>query len=116
MNVFRWEPLIRASCFAGVLLLMALWEALAPRRRLTANKRPRWASNLGLTALNGLAVHFLVPLGAVGTALLAEERGWTLGRSNDEDGVALAIESALTGGPGRASRPTAFLEEPVVVS
>jgi sterol desaturase/sphingolipid hydroxylase (fatty acid hydroxylase superfamily) len=36
----------------------------------------RWWSNLGLVALNNLAVHFLVPLGAVSAAVLAEQRGW----------------------------------------
>jgi sterol desaturase/sphingolipid hydroxylase (fatty acid hydroxylase superfamily) len=73
-----YEPAIRLGCFAGVLLLMAIWEALAPRRRLAVPRPARWASNLGLVALNTLAVRFLVPLGAVGTAVLAEERGWGL--------------------------------------
>jgi sterol desaturase/sphingolipid hydroxylase (fatty acid hydroxylase superfamily) len=72
------EAAVRFGFFAGVLLLIALWEVLAPRRRLTVGRRWRWASNLGLVALNTLAVRFLVPLGAVGTALLAGERGWGL--------------------------------------
>lgn len=76
--VVHHEPMIRLGCFAGVLLLMALWEALAPRRRVTIGRPARWASNLGLTAVNTLAVRFLVPLGAVGTALLSQERGWGL--------------------------------------
>jgi len=76
MNLLSWEPLVRLGCFGGALLLMALWEALAPRRRLTVSRPWRWSSNLGLTALNTLAVRFLVPLGAVGTALVAQERGW----------------------------------------
>jgi sterol desaturase/sphingolipid hydroxylase (fatty acid hydroxylase superfamily) len=71
-----WEPVIRLGCFAGVLLLMLLWEALAPRRPLTVSRPMRWSSNLGLTALNTLAVRFLVPLGAAGLAVLAQERGW----------------------------------------
>jgi sterol desaturase/sphingolipid hydroxylase (fatty acid hydroxylase superfamily) len=70
------EPVIRLACFAGVLLLMALWEVLAPRRRLTVARPARWASNLALVALDTLLVRFLVPLGAVGLALLAAERGW----------------------------------------
>jgi sterol desaturase/sphingolipid hydroxylase (fatty acid hydroxylase superfamily) len=69
---------IRLGCFAGVLLLMALWEALAPRRRREAGRPLRWASNLGLIALASLAARLLVPLGAVGAALLARERGWGL--------------------------------------
>jgi sterol desaturase/sphingolipid hydroxylase (fatty acid hydroxylase superfamily) len=78
MDVFRYEPVFRLGCFAGVLLLMVLWEVMAPRRRVTVGRPARWASNLGLTALNTLAVRFLVPLGAVGVALLAHEHGWGL--------------------------------------
>jgi sterol desaturase/sphingolipid hydroxylase (fatty acid hydroxylase superfamily) len=76
MSGIPHEPIIRLGCFAGVLALMALWEALAPRRRRTVGLGLRWASNLGLAALNTLAVRFLVPLGAVAAALLAQERGW----------------------------------------
>src|SRR5437763_1007464 len=61
MNRLPWEPAVRLGCFAGVLLLMALWEALAPRRRPTAGRPLRWASNLGLVALNTLALRFLAP-------------------------------------------------------
>jgi sterol desaturase/sphingolipid hydroxylase (fatty acid hydroxylase superfamily) len=78
VDVLRYEAVIRLSCFGGVLLLMALWELLAPRRRLTVRRPARWASNLGLVALNTLAVRFLVPLGAAGTALVAQERDWGL--------------------------------------
>jgi sterol desaturase/sphingolipid hydroxylase (fatty acid hydroxylase superfamily) len=78
MDLLRDESLIRLGCFGAVLLLMALWEALAPRRELKVGRGKRWASNLGLTALNGLAARFLVPLGAVGAALVAAERGWGL--------------------------------------
>lgn len=76
MDFLRYESLIRLGCFAGVLLLMALWEALAPRRRLTVRRPIRWASNLGLVALNTLAVRFVSPLSAVGAALVAKEHGW----------------------------------------
>jgi sterol desaturase/sphingolipid hydroxylase (fatty acid hydroxylase superfamily) len=78
MAVLSHEPVVRLGCFAGVLLLMALWEALAPRRLLSVARPARWASNLGLVALDTLAVRFLVPLGAVGVAVLAAERGWGL--------------------------------------
>jgi sterol desaturase/sphingolipid hydroxylase (fatty acid hydroxylase superfamily) len=76
VDVLGYESVIRLGCFGGVLLLMALWEALAPRRRLTVRRPLRWASNLGLVALDTLVVRFLVPLGAVGIALVAAERGW----------------------------------------
>jgi len=78
VEVLRYEPLIRLGCFGGVLLAMALWELMAPRRRPTVSKPTRWLSNLGLVAVNTVAARFLVPLGAVGMALLAQERGWGL--------------------------------------
>ena len=73
------EPLIRLSSFLGVLAIMAAWEIIAPRRALTAPKSLRWASNLGLVAVNTVAVRLLFPLAGVGFALLAEQRGWGLG-------------------------------------
>jgi H+/Cl- antiporter ClcA len=76
MNWQEHEALIRLGFFAGVLGLMALGEALAPRRRLTVNKPLRWASNLALVGLNTIAVRILFPLGAVGVALAAESSGW----------------------------------------
>jgi sterol desaturase/sphingolipid hydroxylase (fatty acid hydroxylase superfamily) len=78
MNVVAHESVIRLGCFGGVLLFMALWEALAPRRRLSVGRPWRWSSNLGLVALDTLAVRFLAPAGVVGIAVLAEERGWGL--------------------------------------
>jgi sterol desaturase/sphingolipid hydroxylase (fatty acid hydroxylase superfamily) len=75
VDLLRHESVIRLGCFGGVLLLMAAWEVLAPRRRLAVGRPARWLSNLGLVALDTLLVRFLVPLGAVGAALVAEERG-----------------------------------------
>lgn len=72
------ETGVRLGIFIGVLLLMAGWEVLAPRRALTVRKSPRWFSNLGLVALNVVLVRLILPLTAVGTATLAAERGWGL--------------------------------------
>ncbi|WP_300973829.1 sterol desaturase family protein [Sphingomonas sp. LHG3406-1] len=77
---FPWhlEPWIRFGAFAGVLLLLAGIELLAPRRRPSAGRRQRWPGNLGLVALDTLLVRFLFPVAAVGAALVAQERGWGL--------------------------------------
>ncbi|HZT79555.1 MAG TPA: sterol desaturase family protein [Gemmataceae bacterium] len=75
MNVLTHESAVRLGCFAGVLALMAAWEALAPRRPRTAARPARWFSNLALTVLNTVAVRLVFPLGAVGIALAAEGRG-----------------------------------------
>jgi hypothetical protein len=72
------EAAIRLGCFAGVLLAMAVWEALAPRRPLTVRRPVRWLSNLGMVAIDTLAARFLAPAGAVGIALVAEQQGWGL--------------------------------------
>jgi sterol desaturase/sphingolipid hydroxylase (fatty acid hydroxylase superfamily) len=70
--------LVRLGVFTAVLVLMALAEALLPRRQPTVNQARRWVSNVGLVGLNTLLLRLLFPLGAVGVALLAEERGWGL--------------------------------------
>jgi sterol desaturase/sphingolipid hydroxylase (fatty acid hydroxylase superfamily) len=78
VSVLQSEAAVRFGFFAGVLVLIALWEVWAPRRRLNVGRPWRWASNLGLVAVDNLAVRFLGPLGAVGVAVLADERGWGL--------------------------------------
>src|SRR5262249_30597008 len=72
------ESAVRLGCFTSVFLLLALVEVAAPRRQLSAKKSLRWWSNLLLVFLNTLAVRVALPMGAVGVALLAEERSWGL--------------------------------------
>ena len=74
----KYESLVRLGFFFGVMILMAGWEALAPRRRLSVDKPLRWFSNLGLVTLNTIVVRLAFTLGAVGIALVAQERGWGL--------------------------------------
>jgi sterol desaturase/sphingolipid hydroxylase (fatty acid hydroxylase superfamily) len=78
MALLHHEPAVRLACFAGVLALMLLWERLAPRRPLTVGRAPRWLSNLVLVGIDAIAARLVVPAGVVGTALVAEERGWGL--------------------------------------
>ncbi|MFZ5559085.1 MAG: sterol desaturase family protein [Pseudomonadota bacterium] len=72
------ESLIRLSAFAGIFAVMAAWELLAPRRALTVPKALRWASNLGIVAIDTVIVRLLFPAAAVGIAAFAEARGWGL--------------------------------------
>jgi sterol desaturase/sphingolipid hydroxylase (fatty acid hydroxylase superfamily) len=72
------ELTVRLSGFVGVLLLMTLWELLAPRRSWSVRKGPRWASHLALVALNVVLARLLIPVTAVGAAAVAESRGWGL--------------------------------------
>ena len=76
-----YEPLIRLGAFASVLLVMAAWEGLAPRRPQAIGRLRRWPSNLGIVVLNTALVRLIFPVAAVGMAALAETRGWGLFQS-----------------------------------
>jgi sterol desaturase/sphingolipid hydroxylase (fatty acid hydroxylase superfamily) len=87
MNEFfmHHEATIRLGCFLGIFAAVALGELVAPRRPLTTSKTDRWVANLGIVAINAVVLRilfqglrFVVPAGAVGMALLSEERHWGL--------------------------------------
>jgi sterol desaturase/sphingolipid hydroxylase (fatty acid hydroxylase superfamily) len=72
------ECVVRLGCFAGVLILLAILESFAPRRKPPRDKLARWTNHLGLAAINTIAARLLLPLSAIAAALIAEERGWGL--------------------------------------
>jgi sterol desaturase/sphingolipid hydroxylase (fatty acid hydroxylase superfamily) len=72
----RHEALIRFGVFFGLLAAMGLWETLAPRRPLRASRGFRWLNNLGLVAVDTLALRVLFPVLAVAFAEVARVRGW----------------------------------------
>jgi len=61
-----------------VLIVMALWEALSPRKTRTVSRKIRWTNNLLLIVFNTLMVRFLVPLTAVGVATYVQMHNWGL--------------------------------------
>ena len=69
---------IRAGVAVGIFLALALWEVLAPRRTLSVGRARRWPSNLGILVLDALLVRLLIPVAAVGMAVIAAQRGWGL--------------------------------------
>ena len=72
------EAVIRLGFFFGVLAVMALWEAAAPRRPAALSRWARWPSNLGIVALNTALVRLLLPVTATALALVGEQHGWGL--------------------------------------
>jgi len=72
------EPAIRLGVFLGLFAALALWEAVAPRRRRSHGRGLRWPNNLGIVVVDTVALRILFPTAAVGMALLAEQRGWGL--------------------------------------
>jgi sterol desaturase/sphingolipid hydroxylase (fatty acid hydroxylase superfamily) len=72
------ENIIRLGFFFGILVIMAVWEILAPRRELSVSKSTRWFSNLSIVFLNTLVIRILFPAAAVGMALYADSHAWGL--------------------------------------
>jgi len=72
------EIAVRLGTFVAVLVTMALWEVLTPRRPSSYSRIRRWPNNLGIVALNTALVRILLPGAAVGLALIGEQRGWGL--------------------------------------
>jgi len=67
------EPAIRLGAFLGILVVMAGWEALAPRRPRSLSRWLRWPSNLGIVVLNTVVLRLAIPVTAVGVAALGQE-------------------------------------------
>ncbi len=75
------ETLIRLSVFLGLFALLAMAEALLPRRKRNIPRSKRWVTNWSMTLLNTATlrlVALVVPLLAVGAALDAANNGWGL--------------------------------------
>ncbi|MGH8442419.1 MAG: sterol desaturase family protein [Nevskiaceae bacterium] len=72
------EPWLRVGAFGGVLLLLLIAQDLWPRRTQPLLRPLRWTANLALVVVDVLLVRLLIPLGAVGTAIWADVRGFGL--------------------------------------
>jgi sterol desaturase/sphingolipid hydroxylase (fatty acid hydroxylase superfamily) len=72
------EIAIRLGAFLGILAVMALLESALPRRLRSVSRTARWPGNLGIVVLGALAVRLVIPVAAVGLALMAAARGWGL--------------------------------------
>ena len=71
-----YEVQVRLTAFFGVLVVMAAWEILAPRRALRLSRLVRWTNNFALVFLNTALLRLLFPAAAVGMAAFAAEQGW----------------------------------------
>ncbi len=76
--ILEHEPTIRLVFFLGILVIMAIWETLAPRRPSTTSKRVRWFSNLSIVLIDAVAVRLFFPVAAIGMALFVESHKWGL--------------------------------------
>jgi sterol desaturase/sphingolipid hydroxylase (fatty acid hydroxylase superfamily) len=74
-SLLPYEPWIRLGCFLAVFALVALAEALAPRRPWRCGRVRRWPANLLLVALDTLVLRLVFPGAAVLVAAQAEAAG-----------------------------------------
>ena len=69
---------IRLGLFMLVFLLLAMSEARWPRRQLTLGRSQRWATNIGLSFFNSIAIRTLIPFSGFASSLWAQEHGFGL--------------------------------------
>lgn len=72
------QDLLRVGSYVSVLVLMATWELLVPRRPLTAPKLCRWGGNLTIVVLNTIIARLFFMGGVMAVAVMATEHGWGL--------------------------------------
>ena len=68
----------RLGCFVGILAIMLLWEQLAPKRQAQLSAKKRWPANLGIVIIDSIVLRLLIPTGAIGAALWAEQQSFGL--------------------------------------
>lgn len=75
LDVTAIEVMVRLPAFAGVLVIMALVEILAPRRPQEHGRLARWPANLGMIVISAALIKVIFPVSAVAFALWCEVRG-----------------------------------------
>ena len=69
---------LRTYAFFSIITVVIVWELIAPKRPLQQSKVKRWLNNLALIGLDTVLVKLLLPAGAFGVALWAENKGYGL--------------------------------------
>ena len=72
------EMIIRSGFFFGSLIILSLWEWLAPRRHLTVSKAKRWINNIAIIFINSLVIRLLFPAALVGFAYYVQQQHYGL--------------------------------------
>jgi len=74
--VISHEPFVRLAFFAAIFSIVAVAEALRPRRKLVASKQKRWINNILLSFTDTIILRFVFPIFPVGVAVFCKESGW----------------------------------------
>jgi sterol desaturase/sphingolipid hydroxylase (fatty acid hydroxylase superfamily) len=75
-GLLKAESVLRLGVFLGVFALMAVWEAIGPRRARALPRVKRWPGNIGISLVDALLTRLVAPAGTVGFALFANTRNW----------------------------------------
>lgn len=70
------ETQIRLSFFLGILLIMIIWELIAPRRKNHFSRWQRWPQNIIIVILNRIILWIIFPVAAVALAMECQRLGW----------------------------------------
>jgi sterol desaturase/sphingolipid hydroxylase (fatty acid hydroxylase superfamily) len=76
--ILDYELPLRLTPFVAVLVVMALWEGLSPRRPLAASRWTRWINNLGMVAIDSVVLRLVMPATAISVASFVTPHGWGL--------------------------------------
>lgn len=67
---------LRLSILLGAFGVLAIAEAVRPRRKMEAGRIGRWFSNLSLSVIGGILVRLVLGGAAFGAAQFAADRSW----------------------------------------
>lgn len=73
-----YEGLLRIAVFISVLLIMAQFEFLVPRKVRALPRYQRWFTNTSLVVINSIALKVAIPILAVAMASIVADKGWGL--------------------------------------
>ena len=65
-----------AFAYFGALIVIALVECVAPRRRPGDTLVLRWVGNFGVSILGGVLARVTFPFAGIGWAVFCDARGW----------------------------------------
>ena len=69
---------LRLTIFIGVLVIMAILEAVLPKRERQQARSQRWTTNLSIVVINSIVLKLLGPISAIITAEYALTHNWGL--------------------------------------
>lgn len=72
------ESLVRLGCFATVFVVLALAEAIRPKKLRVVPRLQRWFTNISLVVLDSILLRLVTPILAVSLAIEWQSNGWGL--------------------------------------